>query len=257
MNFLRKGRAPADAATQTRHPRTRRILLFGAPALLLLGWALIPAARGVSLLANRDGRHAPDIRQAAGLPVREVHFMASDGVALAGWLALADGNLYLAAQLPGSIGDAHGHLINPEAVYALDGATGSLRWIYRTASVNRGKLAAGEGAVYLRADDGLHAIRASDGTRLWPQADFETEGYGWGGGGEGPAGPQWDAPLDAIGPVVFDGRFDALPASADHPSGCYAPCRVREDLYALSASTGVAFWSVPIGPTQDVVVHSG
>jgi pimeloyl-ACP methyl ester carboxylesterase len=57
-------------------------------ALLLL-WALIPAARGVSLLANRSQRSGPFTPRAAEIPVREVHFSASDGVALAGWLALA------------------------------------------------------------------------------------------------------------------------------------------------------------------------
>lgn len=63
--------------------------LLTAVALALLGWALIPAARGVSLVANRAGRGAPAISRAAGLPAREVHFAASDGVALAGWLVIA------------------------------------------------------------------------------------------------------------------------------------------------------------------------
>jgi len=57
-------------------------------ALLLL-WALIPAARAVSLVANRAGRGTPPLTRAAGLPVREVHFTASDGVAVAGWLVIA------------------------------------------------------------------------------------------------------------------------------------------------------------------------
>ena len=89
MHILRRGRMATDAAAHAHHPRARRILLFGVPALLVLGWALLPAARAVSLLANPGAHHAPDTRQAAGLPVREVHFTASDGVALAGWLALA------------------------------------------------------------------------------------------------------------------------------------------------------------------------
>ncbi len=66
----------------------RRALVIGG-LVLLLGWALLPAVRGVTLVANASGRHAPDAQQAAGLPVREVHFRASDGVALAGWLVLA------------------------------------------------------------------------------------------------------------------------------------------------------------------------
>ena len=64
----------------------RVALAFGAALLLL--WALIPAARAVSLVANRAGRGTPSTSTAAGLPVREVHFTASDGVALAGWLVI-------------------------------------------------------------------------------------------------------------------------------------------------------------------------
>ncbi len=63
--------------------------ILGLAAALLLLWALLPAARGVSLLANRSGRGMPATARAAGMPVREVHFRASDGVALAGWLAIA------------------------------------------------------------------------------------------------------------------------------------------------------------------------
>jgi hypothetical protein len=47
----------------------------------------------------------------------------------------------------------------------------------------------------------------------------------------------------------------ALDASADASGGCLAPCRVQEDLYALSASTGVAYWRVAVGPVQDVIPH--
>jgi len=72
-------------------PARRRWLVRGLLALgvaLLLLWALIPAVRGAALLANRSAREAPNPRS-AGLPVREVHFSASDGAALAGWLAMA------------------------------------------------------------------------------------------------------------------------------------------------------------------------
>lgn len=60
-------------------------------ALVALVWALAPAARGVMLVANRSGRSAPNA-SAAGIPVREVHFSATDGVKLAGWLAIASPN---------------------------------------------------------------------------------------------------------------------------------------------------------------------
>ncbi len=140
--------------------------------------------------------------------------------------ALADGNLYLAAQLPGNVGDAHGHLTNPEAVYALDSATGALRWTYRTASGDRGTLAAGGNVAYIRADDGQHAIRATDGTRLWLQADFETEGYEWGsgeGGQEGRSGaPHWRSPDQSSSThasMRVPHRRIAL-AGVTHPAGC-------------------------------------
>ncbi|MFI5273918.1 MAG: alpha/beta hydrolase [Ktedonobacterales bacterium] len=66
----------------------RRRLWLAAVAALVLLWALAPAVRGVTLVANRGNRAAPDAR-AAGIPVQDVHFAASDGVALAGWFSLA------------------------------------------------------------------------------------------------------------------------------------------------------------------------
>ncbi len=65
-----------------------RVILALGIALLLL-WALIPAARAFSFVANRAGRGAMPTTHVAGIPVREVHFAASDGVALTGWLAIA------------------------------------------------------------------------------------------------------------------------------------------------------------------------
>ena len=68
-----------------RHWLVRALFTLGAVVALV--WALAPAARGLSLVANRAGRGVPDPR-AAGIPVREIHFTATDGVALAGWLAI-------------------------------------------------------------------------------------------------------------------------------------------------------------------------
>jgi dipeptidyl aminopeptidase/acylaminoacyl peptidase len=87
---MAKGAALVDVVSPAR--TTRRWLARGLLLLLalaLLAWALIPPVRGVSLVANRAGRGALSPSRAAGLPVREVHFAASDGVALAGWLAIA------------------------------------------------------------------------------------------------------------------------------------------------------------------------
>ncbi len=84
-----KGAALVDGMRPARINRRwlgRGAVTVGVAALLL--WALIPAARGVALIANGSGRGTPDTR-AAGIPVITVHFTASDGVKLAGWLAIA------------------------------------------------------------------------------------------------------------------------------------------------------------------------
>jgi dipeptidyl aminopeptidase/acylaminoacyl peptidase len=74
-----------------RAPAWARRTLIALGALVVLAWALTPAARGVELVANRSGRVAPDART-AGIPVRAVQFSATDGVTLAGWLAIASPN---------------------------------------------------------------------------------------------------------------------------------------------------------------------
>jgi pimeloyl-ACP methyl ester carboxylesterase len=84
-----KGAALVDVVSPARINRRwlgRGAVTVGVAAFLL--WALIPALRGVALVANRAGRIAPDARSAS-IPVRDIHFTASDGVALTGWLAIA------------------------------------------------------------------------------------------------------------------------------------------------------------------------
>jgi pimeloyl-ACP methyl ester carboxylesterase len=56
-------------------------------ALLIAGWALLPVPRVMGLLENTGHRAAPAMP--ADLPVQEVHFQATDGVHLAGWLVVA------------------------------------------------------------------------------------------------------------------------------------------------------------------------
>jgi dipeptidyl aminopeptidase/acylaminoacyl peptidase len=63
-------------------------LVGAALAVVVLGWALTPAARGVELLANSANRAAASA-SAAGIPVKDIQFRATDGVKLAGWLAIA------------------------------------------------------------------------------------------------------------------------------------------------------------------------
>lgn len=93
----RAGRKPPQRkglAMRPRLPRRRptwKLILGILAALVLLAYALAPAVRAVTLVGNRHARSAPDAR-AAGLPVQEVHFTATDGVRLAGWLAVASPN---------------------------------------------------------------------------------------------------------------------------------------------------------------------
>jgi uncharacterized protein len=85
------------AATSPRAaPRARRgtrrlswrVALLATALFLLAAWAVAPAARAATLVANRSGRAAPDPSR-AGLPVQAVRFRATDGVQLAGWFAMA------------------------------------------------------------------------------------------------------------------------------------------------------------------------
>ncbi|HEU5437844.1 MAG TPA: alpha/beta fold hydrolase [Ktedonobacterales bacterium] len=66
--------------------RVRRVLIV-LMACIVLAYALAPGIRGITLVANRSGRSAPNARS-AGIPAEEIHFTASDGVPLAGWLSL-------------------------------------------------------------------------------------------------------------------------------------------------------------------------
>ncbi len=77
-----------DTSLMRRRWLVRSIFLL--VVLVALTWALIPALRAISLVANASDRGAePDPRTAANLPVLAIHFAATDGVALSGWLAIA------------------------------------------------------------------------------------------------------------------------------------------------------------------------
>ena len=67
--------------------RTLRFWTFLLLIFLLAGWALLPVPRVVGLIANGGHRTAPAMP--GDLPVQEVHFQATDGVHLAGWLVIA------------------------------------------------------------------------------------------------------------------------------------------------------------------------
>lgn len=72
---------------QSKRSRVPRAALLIALALIVLAWVVAPAVRALTLVGTGPVRPAP-VASTAGLPVRDVRFTTSDGVHLAGWLAL-------------------------------------------------------------------------------------------------------------------------------------------------------------------------
>jgi alpha-beta hydrolase superfamily lysophospholipase len=76
-----------QALSKRSRLRTLRFWTLLLLALLLAAWALLPVPRVVGLIVNAGHRTAPAMP--GDLPVQEVHFQATDGVHLAGWLLIA------------------------------------------------------------------------------------------------------------------------------------------------------------------------
>jgi fermentation-respiration switch protein FrsA (DUF1100 family) len=83
----RSQRMFSRCAVRFRKALTPRVALSIVLGLILFVWAAAPAVRAVTLVGTWSIRSAPDAT-AAGLPVRDVRFTASDGARLAGWLAV-------------------------------------------------------------------------------------------------------------------------------------------------------------------------
>ena len=68
------------------------MIMASAALLILLAWSLLPVMRAFTLVYNGQSRGAPSSAQTvqAGIPVQDVSFLASDGVRLRGWLAIAN-----------------------------------------------------------------------------------------------------------------------------------------------------------------------
>jgi pimeloyl-ACP methyl ester carboxylesterase len=77
----------SQRVVQQKRARRVRVAPLAILALVLLAWAAAPAIRAVTLVGTWPSRSAADAAT-AGLPLRDVRFTASDGVHLAGWLAL-------------------------------------------------------------------------------------------------------------------------------------------------------------------------
>lgn len=73
-----------------RHVSWRRVVLV-ILACVVLVWALAPAVRALTLVATSPWRTSPSAADARsnGLAVQDIHFAATDGTRLAGWLVLS------------------------------------------------------------------------------------------------------------------------------------------------------------------------
>ena len=94
--------------------------------------------------------------------------------------------------------------------YALNASTGTLLWSYGTGSVSFSSPAVANGVVYIGAFDGVFALNATTGAKLWNSSAFVVS-----------------SPVVANG-VVYVGS-------------------VYNNLYALNASTGRVLWSYDTG----------
>lgn len=149
-------------------------------------------------------------------------------------LALGKNTLYIAAQRQGDLTDGHGKLTNPETVYAYDATTCAPLWHYATASGNYARgLIAGDNTVYVLADDGIHALRAADGTVLWHRAaaNPNSPGADWG---------------FSVQPALAD---STLYVTSVVPLGGIQFSRAlrgRLHLYAIGPD-GSDYWQIPVG----------
>jgi outer membrane protein assembly factor BamB len=144
--------------------------------------------------------------------------------------AFSGDTLYVTARHSGPISDASGKVINPESLYALDAATGRPRWTYAMHSSSPSQLAVGPDTVYIDADDGIHALRASDGSLLWRSA------------------PQIGWTFAPIAPIVgFTLYFTSLQILPPEKLVLLSGQRAQTYLYAVNATDGTTDWGVPVG----------
>lgn len=124
-------------------------------------------------------------------------------------------------------------LVNPETVYAYDATTCEPLWQYATTSSNGAQaLIAGNDAIYICADDGIHALRATDGKLLWHRGPAYTgiTGGGWTFAQIQPT---------ALGTTLF--------VTAPVLSGGILNFNGRVHLYAFGGADGFEYWNVPVG----------
>ncbi len=145
--------------------------------------------------------------------------------------AVVGDTLYVTAQHGDTPSDNSASLAHPETVYALDAHTGALRWKFATQSADLGYLAASPAGVFIQADDGIHALRPSDGTVLWHDSSRNNWLFS-------------RTPL-FVGPVIYFFALQILPPERLTILGG------RDEqayLYAVNTSNGNLYWGQPVGP---------
>ncbi len=138
--------------------------------------------------------------------------------------AVAGDTLYVSGQTYG----------NPETVYALDAHSGAVRWTFAAQTITggtEGDLAVGPNAVLLLLGNGAYAMRPADGAALWH---------------ESPTDASWaffPSPT-FIGSAVYFTAIQSLPNDSFFSFGS----RGQTYIYAVDATSGSLYWSVPAGP---------
>lgn len=149
--------------------------------------------------------------------------------------AVVGDTLYVTAQHGDTATDNTASLTHPETVYALDAHTGALRWKFATQSANSGYLAAGPAGVFIQANDGIHALRPSDGTVLWHDASRTNWLFS-------------RTPL-FLGPVIY---FFALQILPPERLAILGGQDEQAYLYAVNTATGDLYWGQPVGPVVTI-----
>lgn len=149
--------------------------------------------------------------------------------------------LFVSMRHSGPLGDANGHFTNLEKLYALDTASGRLRWTFATQSGNAGTVAASHDTIYVRADDGIHALRASDGALRWhsdPHNNWTFDGF--------------SARPAVVNHTLYVTGVQTLPPET---LSLFAPQRGQDYLYAVNEADGSADWAIMLGPVVTIYPH--
>ena len=155
--------------------------------------------------------------------------------------AVSGETLFVAMQHSGPIGGENGRPSNLEKLYALDAASGRLRWAYATQSGNAGTVTAGRDTVYIEADDGIHALRATDGAVRWGsdrRNNWTFEGY--------------SARPAVVGSVLYVTGLRTLPPET---LSLFSRSKGQNYLYAVNEADGSVDWAAAVGPVITFQPH--